>query len=471
MVPFQVDPSWYERYWLDEQPTRRRRLSLSTLIEAAKRIARVPRPTQRAGGQDPAAGPSSLCSEHQAAMPISSFAPRTSRIKLSPASLLRSEVQARRAAGRDIIALNSGDLDFPTPDHVIAAAHAAALRGETKYTTVDGTPALKDAVRVKFRRDNGLDYGPDEVMVANGSTQVIFNAFFATVAAGDEVIVPRPSWEPYLDQVRLVGGEPVLVPCAQNNGFKLTPEDLDAAITRRTRWVVINNPNNPTGAVYSHAELAGLADVLLRHPSVHVLADDLYEHIVFDGRRCETIAAVEPRLKARTLTVNGVAKAYAMMGWHIGYGGGPAALIREMVKLQSQSTSAASSIGQAAAVAALTGPQDVLSERTAALARRRDAFVAHLNRCPGLTCPYPEGTFYLFVSCAGLIGTRTPAGKPIRSDRDVAAYLLEAADVAVVPGEDCGLSPYFRGSFAYASERLSEAGARIERACLALRDR
>lgn len=400
---------------------------------------------------------------------MSLFAPRMNCIKLSPASLLRSQVQALRTAGRDVIALTSGDLDFPTPDHVVAAAHSAALRGETKYTTVDGKPALKDAIRLKFQRDNHLDYGPDEVLVANGSTQVIFNAFFATVNAGDEVVVPRPSWEPYLDQVRLAGGNPIVVRCAQNNGFKLRPEDLDAAITERTRWVVINSPNNPTGAVYTRAELAGLAAVLLRHSSVYVLADDLYEHIVFDGRQRETIAAVEPRLKARTLTVNGVAKSYAMMGWHIGFGGGPEGLIREMVKIQSQSTSAASSIGQAAAVAALTGPQDLLSERAATLASRRDAFVARLNRCPGLSCPYPEGTFYLFVSCAGLIGAHTPDGKNIETDRDFAAYLLDAADVAVVPGEDCGLSPYFRGSFAHPPERLAEAGARIERACLALR--
>ena len=394
-----------------------------------------------------------------------------SRIRLSPASFLRDRVQALRAAGRDVIALTSGDLDFPTPDHVVAAAHAAALRGETKYTSVDGIPALKDAIRLKFRRDNNLDYGADEILVANGSTQVIFNAFFATVDAGDEVVVPRPSWEPYLDQVRLAGGNPIVVPCAQNNGFKLRPEDLDAAITERTRWVVLNNPNNPTGAVYSRAELAALAAVLLRHASVHVLADDLYENIVFDGRRCEAIAAVEPRLKARTLTVNGVAKSYAMMGWHIGFGGGPKRLIREMIKIQSQSTSAASSIGQAAAVAALTGPQDLLLERAATLAGRRDAFVARLNRCPGLSCPSPEGTLYLFVSCAGLIGARTPDGKIIETDRDFAAYLLDTVNVAVVPGEDCGLSPYFRGSFAQPPERLAEASARIERACLALRHR
>jgi len=393
------------------------------------------------------------------------FAPRMSRIRLSPASTLRAQAQALRATGRDVIALTAGDLDFPTPSHVLAAAHAAALRGETKYTTVDGTAALKDAVRLKFRRENNLDYRRDEVVIANGSTQVIFNAFLATVEAGDEVVVPRPSWEPYLDQVRLAGGDPVTIACASENGFRLRPEALDAAITARTRWVVINNPTNPTGVVYTGAELAALGKVLLAHPSVFVLADDLYEHIVFDGRRCETIAAVEPRLKSRTLTVNGVAKAYSMMGWHIGYGGGPAALIQEMVKVQSQSTSAASSIGQAAALAALTGPQELLAERAAALAQRRDAFVARLNRCPGLSCAAPEGTFYLFVSCAGLIGRRRPGGKVIETDRDLAAYLLDAVDVAVVPGTDCGLPHYFRASFALPQERLAEAAARIERAC------
>jgi aspartate aminotransferase len=397
-------------------------------------------------------------------------APRMSRIKLSPASMLRSQAQALRAAGRDVIALSSGDLDFPTPDHVVAAAHAAALQGDTKYSTIDGTATLKEAVRLKFRRDNDLDYAADEVVIANGSTQIIFNAFFATIDAGDEVVVPRPSWEPYLDQVRLAGGEPVLVRCGQNNAFKLQPEDLEAAITPRTRWVVINSPNNPTGAVYTRAELGALADVLLRHPSVLILADDLYEHIVFEGLRAETIAAVEPQLKSRTLTVNGVAKAYAMMGWHIGYGAGPSMLIREMVKIQSQTTSAASSIGQAAAVAALIGPQDLLAERAATLAERRDELVARLNRCPGLSCSPPAGTFYLFVSCAGLIGKCTPGGSVIETDRDVATYLLGAADVAVVAGEDCGLSPYFRGSFALPAERLAEAAVRIERACTALCD-
>jgi aspartate aminotransferase len=326
-------------------------------------------------------------------------------------------------------------------------------------------------VRAKFQRENDLEYGPDEVVVANGSTQIIFNAFFATVAAGDEVIVPTPSWAPYLDQVRLADGTPVTVPCSPKHGFKLQPEDLEAAITARTRWVVINSPTNPTGAVYGRAELAGLAAVLLRHPSVWILADDLYEHIVFDGRRCTTIAAVEPRLKARTLTVNGVAKTYAMMGWHIGYGGGPAELIQEMVKIQSQTTSAASTVGQAAALAALTGPQDLVAERAAVLAIRRDAFVSRLNRSPGLSCVLPEGAFYVFVSCAGVIGKRLPDGRVIETDRDVAAYLLDAADTAVVPGEDCGLSPYFRGSIALPPERLAEAGTRIERACAALRDR
>lgn len=400
---------------------------------------------------------------------MSSFAARITRIQASPSSVLRRQAQALRAAGRDIIVLTSGDLDFSTPDHVVAAAHAAALRGETKYTTVEGTAELRQAVRAKFSRENGLEYGPDDVIVANGSTQIIFNAFIATLDHGDEVVVPTPCWAPYLDQVKLAEGSPIAVPCSQNYGFKLRPQDLDAAITQRTRWVIINNPVNPTGAVYGEAELGELAEVLLAHNNVRVLADDLYEHITFDGRRCKTIAAVEPRLKERTLTVNGVAKTYAMMGWRIGYAGGSAALIREMSKVQSQTSSAASSIGQAAALAALSGPQDAVAQRAATLAARRERIVAQINRCVGLTCTPPEGTFYLFVSCAGLIGKRTPDGSNLKSDRDVAGYLLNTADVAVVPGEHLGLSPYFRISFALPRERLGEAGARIERACAALR--
>jgi aspartate aminotransferase len=398
-------------------------------------------------------------------MPATFLSPRMGRIQASPASVLRRRAQELRAAGRDVIELSSGNLDFATPDHVIAAAHDAARRGDVGYTNVDGTPELKDAVRAQFKRQNGLCYERDEIIVGSGSTQALFNALLATLATGDEVIVPAPYWGSYLDQVRLTDGTPVVVPCSQNNGFKLRPDDLQAAITARTRWVIINNPVNPTGAVYSSSELAAIAEVLLQYPDIWIMADGLYEHIVFGGQRAPTLAEIEPRLKPRTLTVSGVAKSYAMMGWRIGYAGGPAALIREMVKIQSQTTSCASSISQAAAVAALTGPQDLLRERAAVLETKRNAFVDLLNGCAGLSCTAPEGTFYLLVACAGLIGKRTPGGQTIETDRDVAAYLLEAVDVAVFPGTDCGLSPYVRVSFANPLQTIEDAGRRIARAC------
>ena len=395
-------------------------------------------------------------------------APRMAGIAASPASVLRKRAQELRSAGRDVIELSSGNLHFATPDHVIAAAHDAALRGDTGYTNVDGTPALKDAVRATLWRQNGLDYGRDEIVVTTGTTQAIFNALFATLAPGDEVIVPAPYWAPYLDQVRLAHGIPVIVPCSRASGFKLRPEDLDAAITERTRWVILNNPVNPSGAVYSPAELAALADVLLRYPDVWIIADGLYEHIVFDGRRAATLAEVEPRLRARTLTVGGVAKSYAMMGWRIGYAGGPARLIREMVKIQSQTTSCASSISQAAALAALTGPQQLLQERAAELAGNGEAFADLLNGCDRLSCRRPEGTFYLVADCAGWIGRRTASGATLATDRNVAAWLLDAADVTVFPGTDFGLSPAFRVSFALPPATIETAGRRIQRACAEL---
>jgi aspartate aminotransferase len=397
------------------------------------------------------------------AMPA--LSPRMSGIHASPASILRRRARELRAAGRDIIELSSGNLDFATPDHVIAAAHAAALRGETRYTDVDGTPELKQAVRAALLRDHHLTYAQDEIVICNGSTQALFNALLATLAPGEEVIVPAPYWAPYLDQVRLTGGTPVIVPCPQNNGFKLRPDDLQAAITARTRWLIVNNPVNPSGAVYSPEELSVIAAVLLQHPDIWILADGLYEHVVFDGLCAPTLAEIEPRLKPRTLTISGVAKAYAMMGWRIGYAAGPTALIREMIKVQSQTTSCASSISQAAAVAALSGPQDLLRERASVLHAKRDLFAEILNDCAGLSCEPPEGTFYLLVACAGVIGKRSPDGRKIRTDRDFAAYLLEHADVAVFPGEDFGLSPYIRVSFANPQSTIEEAGRRLKRAC------
>lgn len=391
------------------------------------------------------------------------------RIGASPASVLRRRARELREAGRPIIELSSGNLDFPTPEHVVAAAHAAAERGDTRYTDVDGTPELKDAVRAALKRHNDLAYARDEVLISNGSTQALFNALLATVAPDDEVVVPAPYWAPYLDQVRLTGGTPVILPCPQNNGFKLRASDLAAAITPTTRWLILNNPVNPSGAVYSRAELADIAEVLLRHPDVWILCDGLYEHIVFDGLRAPTLVEVEPRLKPRTLIVSGIAKTYAMMGWRIGYAAGPAGLIRAMINIQSQTTSCASSIGQAAACAALDGPQDVVRERVSVLQTRRNLFVEMINGCDGLSCLPPEATFYLLVCCAGVIGKRSPDGQHILTDRDFAAYLLEHADLVAVAGEDFGLSPYIRVNFANPRELLKQAGQRLKRACAALK--
>ncbi len=397
------------------------------------------------------------------------IAPRLNGTGASPASILRRRARELREAGRDVIELSSGNLDFATPDHVIAAAHAAMLRGDTAYTDVDGTPECKDAVRAMLLRQRHPPYSRAQIAISSGSTQALFNALFATLAEGDEVIVPAPYWAPYLDQVRLAGGAPVILPCPQNNGFKLQPEELAAAITARTRWLILNNPVNPSGAVYSREDLRGIAEMLLRHPHVWILADGLYEHIVFDSDRAPGLVEVEPRLAARTLSVGGAAKSYAMMGWRVGWAAGPAELVRNMVAIQSQTTSCASSISQAAAVAALNGPQHLLRERATILRARRDRFVGLINACPGLACTPPQGTFYLLVSCAGVIGKRAPDGKQIATDRDFAAYLLESADVAVVAGADFGVSPAVRVSFANPLPVLEQAGERIQRACAGLK--
>jgi aspartate aminotransferase len=328
---------------------------------------------------------------------------------------------------------------------------------------------MKQAVRTALLRDHHLSFAQDEIIICNGSTQAQFNALVATLEPGDEVIVPAPYWAPYLDQVRLLGGRPVVVPCPQSNGFRLRPEDLRAAITPRTRWLIINNPVNPSGAVYRREELAEIAAVLSRYPDVWIMSDGLYEHIVFDRDHAPTLAEIEPRLQPRTLTVSGVAKSYAMMGWRIGYAAGPAGLIREMIKIQSQTTSGASSISQAAAIAALNGPQQLLRERNSILRGKRDRLVTLINDCAGLACTAPEGTFYLLVSCAGVIGKHSADGETIGSDRDFAAHLLQSADLAVFPGEDCGLSPAIRVSFANPPDAIEEAGRRLRRACAALR--
>lgn len=400
---------------------------------------------------------------------MSVIAQRLSRIKPSPTIAVSSKARELKAAGRDVIGLGAGEPDFDTPDHIKDAAIEAIRRGETKYTAVDGTPALKQAICDKFKRDNGLDYRPEQVSVGTGGKQVLYNALMASLNPGDEVVIPAPFWVSYPDMTLLAEGVPVAVPCSQNNGFKLRADDLEKAITRKTRWLILNSPSNPTGAAYSWDEMKALTDVLKRHPQVWVMTDDMYEKLVYDGFEFCTPAEVEPELYERTLTVNGVSKAFSMTGWRIGYAAGPADLIKAMAVMQSQSTTNPSSISQAAAVAALNGPQDFLAERNEIFRQRRDLVVARLDRCPGLTCSRPEGAFYVYPSCAGTIGKTAPDGGKIRSDEDFATKLLEAEGVAVVHGAAFGLSPYFRISYATSTDVLEDACDRIERFCLALK--
>ena len=376
--------------------------------------------------------------------------------------------QELKAAGRDVIGLGAGEPDFDTPLNIQEAAIAAMRRGETRYTAVDGTPALKKAIVAKFKRENNLDYKVEQVTVASGGKQIIFNAMIATLDAGDEVIIPAPFWVSYPDIVNLCDATPVIVPCPQEQGFKLSAADLAAAITPKTKWLILNSPSNPTGAAYSAAELRALADVLLDHPHVWILTDDMYEHLMFDGLRFATIAAVEPRLYDRTLTMNGVSKAYCMTGWRIGYAAGPVALIKAIAKVQSQSTSNPCSISQAAAVEALNGPQDFIATHNAVFVERRDMVVDLLNAIPGISCPKPNGAFYVYPSCRGAIGKRTPDGAVIQTDDDFVAYLLKSEGVAVVQGSAFGLSPHFRISYATATELLRDACGRIAKACAAL---
>jgi aspartate aminotransferase len=396
------------------------------------------------------------------------LAQRLSRISPSPTLAVTAKVSELKAAGRQIIGLGAGEPDFDTPAHIQEAAIAAMRRGETRYTVVDGSPALKAAICAKFKRENDLDYKPNQISVGSGGKQVLFNALMATIDAGDEVVIPAPYWVTYPDIVSLCEGKPVIVNCPQNHGFKLLPEDLDAAITPRTKWLILNSPSNPTGAAYSAAELRALADVMLKHPHVWILTDDMYEHLVYDDFKFTTIAQIEPRLYERTLTLNGVSKAYCMTGWRIGYAGGPVPLIKAMSTLQSQSTSNPNSIAQAASVEALNGSQDFIARHNAVFKERRDLVVEMLNRVPGLHCPTPEGAFYVYPSCAGAIGRKTPGGKTIANDGDFVEYLLEAEGVAVVQGVAFGLSPHFRISYATSTADLTEACTRIHRACAAL---
>jgi aspartate aminotransferase len=380
-------------------------------------------------------------------------------------------VRELQLAGRKVIGLTVGEPDFDTPANIIEAAIRALKTGQTRYTNVDGTPELKDAVALKFQRENGLTYTRDQITCANGSKQVIFNALMATVTAGDEVIVPAPYYVSYPDMVQLAGGTPVTVDCAESTGFKLQAADLERAITPRTKWLMLNSPCNPTGAVYTATDLKPLTDVLKRHPHVWILTDEVYEHIVYDGLKSATPAQVEPALYDRTLTVNGVSKAYAMTGFRLGFAGGPRELIKTILTMQSQSTTNPSSISQAAAIEALTGPQDFLAERAQNFRARRDLVVAMLNEAPGIKCRKPEGAFYVFPNIAGVIGQCTPEGKIIANDLDFVMYLLDAAEVGVLQGAAYGMSPYIRISYSTTTEKLQEACTRIQRACAALMSR
>ncbi|WP_267434870.1 pyridoxal phosphate-dependent aminotransferase [Sphingomonas sp. GM_Shp_1] len=391
------------------------------------------------------------------------------RISPSPTLAITSRVMELKRAGVDVIGLGAGEPDFDTPEFVKEAAIQAIRDGKTKYTNVDGTPELKAAIAEKFARDNGLTYKADQISVNVGGKHTLFNAMVATIDAGDEVVIPAPYWVSYPDVVQFAGGVPVIVKAGPEQGYKLTPEALDAAITPKTKWVILNSPSNPTGAGYTADELKALGEVILKHPHVWVFADDMYEHIVYDGFRFATIAQVCPELYERTLTVNGCSKAYAMTGWRIGYAGGAPWLIKAIAKLQSQSTSNPCSIAQAAATAALTGDQSFLAERNLAFQARRDMVVSMLNAIEGMTCPTPEGAFYVYPSFAPLIGKTTPSGRLIDSDEAFVGYLLDDAKVAAVQGAAFGLSPAMRISYATSDSLLREACTRIQTACAALK--
>ncbi len=388
-----------------------------------------------------------------------------SRVKPSATIAVSQKARELKAAGRDVIGLGAGEPDFDTPDHIKDAAIQAIRDGKTKYTNVDGIPELKDAICAKFKRDNELDYAPEQVSVSPGGKPVIYNAFAATLNPGDEVVIPTPYWVSYPEMARLVGAEPVFAPAGVEDGFKLKPETLEKAISPKTRWVVLNSPSNPTGAAYTREELAALGAVLERHPQVLILTDDMYEHIVYDGFEFTSLVQAAPALYERTLTMNGVSKAYAMTGWRIGYAGGPQWLIKAMAKVMSQTTSNPCSISQWASVAALNGSHDFLIERNAAFKRRRDAMMEKITAAPGLTAPVPEGAFYIFADCAGLIGRASNGGATLTSDLDVCEALLEEEGVAVVPGTAFGAAPGFRLSYATDDAALEDAGQRILRFC------
>jgi len=400
---------------------------------------------------------------------MSFLAQRLGRIKPSPTIAVTQKANELKAAGRDVIGLGAGEPDFDTPAHICDAAKAAMDAGHTRYTAVAGILPLREAISEKHKRDNNLDYTPDQITVGTGGKQTIYNAMVATLDPGDEVIIPAPYWVSYPDIALLCEGTPVFVECPAETGFKLRAEDLEAAITPKSKWLILNSPSNPSGAAYTRSEMKAITDVLLRHPHVWVMTDDMYEHVVYDGFEFCTPAEVEPGLYDRTLTLNGVSKAYCMTGWRIGWAAGPAEVIKAMNKVQSQSTTHATSIAQHAAVAALNGPQDFIAEHNAVFKERRDLVVSMLNQATGLHCPTPEGAFYVYPSCAGTIGKTTPDGNTIATDDDFVTYILEAEGVAAVQGSAFGLSPYFRVSYATSTEALTEACARIQRACAALK--
>ncbi|WP_439614682.1 pyridoxal phosphate-dependent aminotransferase [Reyranella sp.] len=396
-------------------------------------------------------------------------ADRLKNVKVSASAAMTRKVRELRAQGVKIVGLSSGEPDFPTPAHAIEAAHQAALAGDTKYPPQDGVKSLKEAIQRKFKRDNNLDYALDEIMVSNGSKQIMYDVLMASVNPGDEVVIPAPGWISYADQAVIAGAKPVSVSCPENNQFKLRASDLEEVITAKTKWVVLNFPNNPTGAVCSPAEMRQICDVLLKHKHVMVMADDVYEHLIYGDAKFSTVAEVEPALKDRTLTVNGASKAYAMTGWRVGFAGGPRAMIAAMTNMQGQIGSGISTIGQAAATAALNGPQELLKERAADYQKRRDEVVAMLRAARGLTCHMPEGAFYVFPNVAGCIGKTTKGGRKIANDTDFVTALLEEKHVATVQGAAYGMSPYFRISYATDMASLREGCTRIQEFCAELR--
>jgi aspartate aminotransferase len=410
-----------------------------------------------------------MCAPQNWRNPMAFLSDTLSRVKPSPTIAVSNLAADLKAQGKDVIGLGAGEPDFDTPQNIKDAAKAAIDAGRTKYTAVDGIAELKQAICKKFERENGLTYKPSQVSVGTGGKQILYNALMATLNPGDEVIIPAPYWVSYPDMVLLAGGTPVIATATIETNFKLTPEALEAAITPKTKWFIFNSPSNPTGAGYTRAELKALTDVLLRHPHVWIMSDDMYEHLVFDGFEFCTPAEVEPALYERTLTCNGVSKAYAMTGWRIGYAAGPENLIGAMRKIQSQSTSNPSSVSQWAAVEALNGPQDFLADNVALFLRRRNLVVEMLNAADGITCPTPDGAFYVYPSIAGCIGKTSPAGKKIDTDEDFATALLEEEGVAVVFGGAFGLSPNFRVSYATSDENLREACSRIQRFCAGLK--